>query len=116
MAFFHNGRTMHVESAPHAHRISHSSLASHRSVSPAARQILRQTLRRRRNALPNVARRAAALRIARFLHAHVLRPGLRIAFYAAFDGEIDMAPTAQLAQRLKCSLFAPVITDKSKRQ
>jgi 5-formyltetrahydrofolate cyclo-ligase len=101
---------MHVEPAAFT-RPSHSAIAS-----ASARQLLRQSLRRRRNAVPDAARKATALRIARVLRAHILRPGLRIAIYSAFDGEIDVTPTALLAQRMQCRLFAPVIIDKSQRQ
>jgi 5-formyltetrahydrofolate cyclo-ligase len=107
---------MNADPAPLTHHSSHSLLASHRILPPIARQQLRQSLRRRRNAVPNVARKAAALRIARYLRTYIARPGLRIAVYSAFDGEIDVTPTAVLAQRMRCRLFAPVIIDKSQRQ
>jgi 5-formyltetrahydrofolate cyclo-ligase len=107
---------MNADPAPLTHHSSHSLLASHRTLPPAARQHLRQSLRRRRNAVPNVARKAAALRIARYLRTYIVRRGLRIAVYSAFDGEIDVMPTAVLAQRMQCRLFAPVIVDKSQRQ
>jgi 5-formyltetrahydrofolate cyclo-ligase len=41
---------------------------------------------------------------------------VRIAIYAAFDGEIDMSPVAVLARRAQCNLFAPVIVDKQQRR
>lgn len=91
-----------------------SLIARHAITSPD-RQRLRHTMRQRRVAVPADAQRIVAARIARYLRRYVLRKGMRIAIYAAFDGEIDLAPTVAVAHRLQCQLFAPRITEARTR-
>jgi len=68
-------------------------------------------MRVRRRAVPFTARRVAAARVAQLLRTPFLRPGVRVALYTAFDGEIDTAVIATLARRRGCHLFVPVIVD-----
>jgi 5-formyltetrahydrofolate cyclo-ligase len=76
----------------------------------AARAAIRRELRARRTALGEGCRREAALRIARHLERlRVLRPGARIAIYAAFGGEVDALPIARAALRRGCTLYLPRI-------
>jgi 5-formyltetrahydrofolate cyclo-ligase len=77
----------------------------------AGRTAIRRTLRAQRAALSAGRRREAALRIARHLERlRLLRPGARVAIYAAFGGEVDTLPIAMAALRHRCTLFLPRIT------
>jgi 5-formyltetrahydrofolate cyclo-ligase len=85
-------------------------------LSAIERRQLRRSLRDRRNALSREEQRIAALRVARHLRLRILRPRRRIAIYSAFDGEIDLTPTINIARRMGCVLYAPCIVDSKQRR
>lgn len=74
-------------------------------------------MRKRRNAVPSAARRIASWRVARhLLTRRLLSFGQRVAIYAPFDGEIDLAPVLRCARRLKLRLYAPRIVNMRARK
>ncbi len=76
------------------------------------RQRLRRDMRARRRALSALARRDAALRFPLVAaRSRLLRPGLRVGFYVAHDGEADPIHLLARARTLGCQIFLPVITD-----
>jgi len=95
---------------------SDSSPAAPTLLTSEARNRLRRTLRQRRNAVTTADQRIAAQKVAHRLRRQVLRPGLRIAVYSAFDGEIDLEPFIRIAKRLHCTLYAPRIVDSKRRR
>jgi 5-formyltetrahydrofolate cyclo-ligase len=74
------------------------------------RAALRKALRARRRSVSPAERTRAgqlvALNADRYLH---LRPGLRIAIYAAMPTELDTAPLIELARNRNCTLYVPRI-------
>jgi 5-formyltetrahydrofolate cyclo-ligase len=80
-----------------------------------ARKSLRASLRFRRRAVATSERAASAQRIARnadgWLH---LRPGLRIALYAALAEELDTEPLIAVARARGCRIYLPRI-DRHRR-
>jgi 5-formyltetrahydrofolate cyclo-ligase len=74
------------------------------------RAALRKALRARRRSVSPAERARAgqlvALNADRYLH---LRPGLRIAIYAAMPTELDTAPLIELARNRNCTLYVPRI-------
>jgi 5-formyltetrahydrofolate cyclo-ligase len=81
------------------------------------RDHLRLALRQRRNGVPRSIAGAAARAIAKHVsHSGLLARQQRIAVYAAFDGEIDLAYVVRYAQRLGCTLYAPRITNMRARR
>jgi len=69
-------------------------------------------MRQRRNAVPIAMRSAAARQVARHLLTRgLLSFGQRVAIYAPFDGEIDLAPLLLGAQHLRLRLFMPRIVN-----
>jgi 5-formyltetrahydrofolate cyclo-ligase len=88
----------------------------HRRVTPpdhivdAARKHMRAALRARRRAVPPAERaasgRSAAHNADRWLH---LRPGWRIAVYAALPQELDTTPLIELARARGCHVYLPCI-------
>jgi 5-formyltetrahydrofolate cyclo-ligase len=75
-----------------------------------ARRQLRATLRARRRAVPASERLASSQLVAhnvdRWLH---LRPGWRVALYAALPQELDAGPLIELARTRGCQLYLPRI-------
>jgi 5-formyltetrahydrofolate cyclo-ligase len=80
------------------------------STLAAARKPMRAALRARRRAVTAVQRNESAQLVARnvdcWLH---LRPGWRIALYAALPDELDTAPLIALARARGCHLYLPRI-------
>jgi len=62
-----------------------------------------------------MARHAAALRVAKEIAKRFLHPGLKIAVYVAFDGEMETASLAWRARQAGCRIFAPVVVDVPRR-
>ncbi len=76
------------------------------------RDRVRREMRAQRAALTAAARKAAAASFAAIaMRAHLLRPGLRVAFYVAHRNEADPVELIERARRLGCEVFLPVITD-----
>ena len=82
---------------------------------PSDRTQLRLAMRQQRKAIPESIRNATAHAIARHLSRALLTKGQRIAVYAAFDGEIDLAPIVRLAKRAQCNVYAPRIVNMRAR-
>ena len=73
---------------------------------------LRRTLRARRRAVPPADRKRAALRLALTVaRAGWLKPGRRVGLYLPLAEEIDTHPLLALAQRRRCQVFVPRVTD-----
>jgi 5-formyltetrahydrofolate cyclo-ligase len=76
----------------------------------AARRELRASLRARLRAVAPAERARAARALARHAgQSRLLRPGLRVAVYAALPGELDAAPLIELARRRGCRVYLPRI-------
>lgn len=74
-------------------------------------------MRNRRNAVPLATKRLAAQQVARqLLHRGFVSHGQRMAIYAPFDGEIELAPLLQHAERLKLRLYVPRIRNMRARR
>jgi 5-formyltetrahydrofolate cyclo-ligase len=84
---------------------------------PSDRSLLRTELRRRRRALSADERASASRQFARILRrSNLLRPGRRIAVYAAHDCEADPSAIVRLARRNRCELYLPAIADYRSRR
>ena len=84
---------------------------------PSDRSLLRAELRARRRALSADERASASRQFARILRrAKLLRPGRRIAIYAAHDCEADPSAIVSLARRSGCKLYLPAIVDYRRRR
>ena len=78
--------------------------------SPVARSTLRASLRALRRGVPAPERKRAGVLIARQADRELhLRPGWRIAAYAAMPDELDAAPLIALAERRGCRIYLPQI-------
>jgi 5-formyltetrahydrofolate cyclo-ligase len=79
-------------------------------LEPRPRHALRREARALRRALPAAERHATSLAIARHLAATGwLRPGLRLAAYAALPEEVDVSACMRLALQRGCDLWLPRI-------
>jgi 5-formyltetrahydrofolate cyclo-ligase len=86
-------------------------MGKHPHIALQDRDAMRRAIRSQRRALAPSSRASAARSFARIAAAaHLLRPGLRVGAYLAFDGEADMAQVIALAQRCGCKLFLPVVS------
>lgn len=75
-----------------------------------ARRSLRASLRARRRALPRAERASFSQLVAHNADAWLrLRPGWRIALYAALREELDTAPLMSLARARGCRIYLPRI-------
>jgi 5-formyltetrahydrofolate cyclo-ligase len=73
-------------------------------------QALRQTIRKRRQALPETTARHCATQLAQHLCTHpLLRNSRHIATYIAADGEIDPAPLMECLWSMGRTLYLPVL-------
>jgi 5-formyltetrahydrofolate cyclo-ligase len=78
--------------------------------SPSERRSLRAALRALRRSIPSSERQRAGLRVARNADRELhLRPGWRVAAYAATAEELDAAALIELAQRRGCRVYLPQI-------
>ena len=78
---------------------------------------MRRAIRRQRRTLTAAARTHAARSFARIAAAaHLLRPGMRVAAYLAFDAEADAAQLIALLRRRGCEVFLPAITCRRKAE
>jgi 5-formyltetrahydrofolate cyclo-ligase len=74
------------------------------------RAALRKALRTRRRNVSQDEREHAGQLVARNADRHLhLRPGWRIAIYAALPSELDTAPLIELARRRNCTVYVPRI-------
>jgi 5-formyltetrahydrofolate cyclo-ligase len=94
-------------------RTHHPSPITHLSLTRAQ---LRTAMRQQRKAVPKTLADAAARTIARQLSRRLLKKELRIALYAAFDGEIDLSGVVRQAQRVGCVIYAPRIVNMRARR
>jgi 5-formyltetrahydrofolate cyclo-ligase len=94
-------------------RTHHTSPIAHHSLTRAQ---LRAAMRQRRKAVPKSIADASARAIARQLSRRLLTKGLRIAVYAAFDGEIDLSCTIRDARNIGCIVYAPHIVNMRARR
>lgn len=84
---------------------------------PSDRSLLRAEVRARRRALSADDRASASRQFARILRrSRLLRPGRRIAVYAAHDCEADPSAIVRLARRNRCELYLPAIADYRRRR
>jgi 5-formyltetrahydrofolate cyclo-ligase len=80
------------------------------ATDPTPRAAMRRQARARRRALPAAERAATALAVARHLASTGwLRPGMRLAAYAALPEEVDVSACVSLALRRGCELWLPRI-------
>jgi 5-formyltetrahydrofolate cyclo-ligase len=88
-------------------------MATHLPIAIQERDAMRRAMRRQRRNLAPAARARAARSFARIAAAaHLLRPGMRVAAYLAFDAEADAAQVIALARHRSCELFLPAITSR----
>lgn len=74
-------------------------------------------MRARRVALSLSERSNASMAIARRIaRANLLRRGMHIAVYVAFDGEVDLMPLVSVARRMGCIVYVPRIIDRYARR
>jgi 5-formyltetrahydrofolate cyclo-ligase len=78
---------------------------------------LRASIRQRRKSVSPEMRHSAACAVARRLaRLQLLHRRRRIGVYSAIDGELDLTPLAQYAQRIGCTLYAPRIVNMRARK
>jgi 5-formyltetrahydrofolate cyclo-ligase len=81
------------------------------------RRALRRRLRAARRAVPAAERPRAAAAIDRALAGLGLpKPGMRVAAFEPYDGEIDPATALARARRLGCRVYLPEITHMRRRR
>src|SRR5262245_16796260 len=82
------------------------------ALDSADRKLIRKSMRSQRAALSSAQRKSVARAIAIHLDRTLpLRPGKRIAVYLAVRGEVSLEPFIRKAQRRRCELFIPRITN-----
>ena len=87
------------------------------AVNTADRLVLRRQMRKLRAAIAPAAQQIAARRVARHIDlAHLLKPGARIAVYAAMADELSTAPLLSLLARRGAQVFMPRIEDTRRRR
>ncbi len=81
------------------------------------RNLLRQQMRQRRNALPHHQQAAMSMALCKHLStSRLFLNSQRIAFYLPNDGEVDLRPLLELAWQLRKDCYLPVLAQRNTRQ
>ncbi len=81
------------------------------------RNLLRQQMRRHRNALPHHQQAALSMALCKHLStSRLFLNSRRIAFYLPNDGEVDLQPLLELAWQLHKDCYLPVLGQPNTRQ